>query len=385
MSLSRRAFTLSVAASPLLLHLAAHAQNATPAHASFDPAATRMESLLQYVPGGILDSGDLYLVWNDFERNVAVVRENYPDASEQVSDGDIAMRSHFANAPQFLMWAVQLEELTGYKMDQVMQTLEFGTPPYSSLLVALDVDPESLLPFWESMEYEERENDYGSFWTIGEEGDVDFSHPVQQALMARMNNIAILPDNTVAYATTSELLGQMMSTANGDSPNRIAELSSISTNLPEDSSNAWFMDGSLFLFQTAIGAAQVSEAALLKLEDLLTESNDAVGPMPVFRTACVGLTAGGHLDESLHNPDAREFIILETDGADQADQAAEVITWRTENWTSLIADLPYAELLPDFKIETLGGEHVLVSASLEQGRSAFSQMIMNRDTLLFAF
>lgn len=383
MQFSRRAFTLSAASAPLVPMLAG-AQNATPAATGFENATVRINELLQFAPGGMLDD-QLNVVWNDYERQVAAVRTHNEGSTEAESDDDLAMMSLYASGPEFLNNAFLLEEVAGFTFGQVLQSLELGLPPATTLLIKLNDNPEALIPFWESVGYEERENDYGTFWTIGEDGDLDLTHPVQRVLLARFNNVAILPGNVLAYSPNAELLGQIMSVPGGDTPNRIAEFESILAGLPEDATSAWLAEGTNFAMGNLFAGQALSAKAVNQIEDIIAESNDAVGAMPVIRTFCVGTTAGGYRDEELHNPQAREFILLETDEADMAEQAAEVILWRNENLQSLNTGQPLREILPGLEAEALDGEFLRASRPLSTPRSVFTQLIFSRDTLLFAY
>lgn len=383
MRFSRRAFTFSAASAPLVPMLA-RAQEATPAITEFEDASVRINVLLQHAPGGILD-GQLNVVWNDYERQVAAILAQNEGTADDADVDQLAMMSLYANGPEFLNRAAQLEEFTGFSFGQVMQSLELGVPPSAKLLIRLNENPEGLIPFWESVDYEEREHEYGTFWTIGEEGDIDLMHPVQQALMARFNNVAILPDNVLAYAPTSDLLGHMMSTSAGYTPNRIAELESIYAGLPEDTTSAWIADGNVFELENLFAGQAIPAEVVTRVENIIAESDDAVGAMPVIRTFCVGVTAGGSRDEQLHNPQAREFVMLETDEADMTEQAAEVIRWRMENLQSMNTGQLYDELLPNLEVDILDGEFLSASLPLEIPRTVISQMIVSRDMLLFAY
>lgn len=384
MRFSRRKFSLAAMASPLLGSASSQAQRATPTSTDFETASKRLTGLLQYLPGGILDN-ELHLVWNDFERPVATIRDHAGEFASDYSDTEIAMLAIHANGPILYQYAQMLEEFTGYTFDKLLQTMQFGSLPNAGMLAKLGVPAESLVPFWESLDYEARENEYGTFWTIGEEAEFDFNHPVQQTMLSNLNNIAIIEDDLIAYTQTSDVLAQIMSTATGDAPNRIAELEPTLAGLPEDANSAWLMDGGIFEFGGLIVQQALSEEVVLKVEDMIAESNDAVGQMPVIRTFCVGTTAGASRDEELHNPDSKEFIILETDSADMAEQAAAVIEWRHENLPSLQTGEPHSDLLPGLEIETLDGEFLRVSLPMESRGAMFSRMIQSRDTLLFAY
>ena len=72
------------------------------------------------------------------------------------------MRSHYASIPLFLTYGLRLEEFAGYSMDNLDQAIEFGVAPEACRIVQVKEIPETLLSFLESLDYQEKENDYGS-------------------------------------------------------------------------------------------------------------------------------------------------------------------------------------------------------------------------------
>lgn len=383
MRLSRRHFALSAATVPFIVPAIGHSQ-ATPDVRGFDHSSARFLELLQFVPGCVFDE-NLNVMWNDIERHLASVLDHAGAAAEEQSEDQLAFRSLYAAGSVFLSWAHELEPITGYAFAEVRQTVEFGNPPEAGLLVQLDTPADSLIPFWESQDYEPLENEFGKFWSLDEEPRISFDHPIQRRMMARLNNVAILQEDLVVYATSSEILRQIMSTASGDSPNRVAELEDIVAGFPEDATSAWFMDGGILEFGAVLGSQLVTGEPLARVQDMLAESDDAVGTMPIIRTLCVGATAGGHLNEELHNSNAREFLVLETSRFNMAEQAARVARWRIDNLYSLNTGQPYSELLVDPEFDVLDGEHLRISVPLPIPRAMLVRLIQDRDILPFTF
>lgn len=384
MRFSRRAFTISAASAPLVPMLT-RAQSATPAPIGFEDANVRIADVLQYVPGGILDD-ELDLIWNDHERHVAALRQHAGTAAEEQSNQQMSLTSLMANAPGFMMYAPFLKEYTGFSYDALIQTIGFYSAPNTCLIAKLNQPAEDIVPFLESTDYTVRDNEYGQFWTIGEDGELDFNHPVQSRMLNKKNNVAMIAEDVLAYAPTSELLAQIMSTAAGSAPNRIAELEPILSGLLEDSASAWFLDSEVFDFRTLTADSVLPEQAVQRIEEMIAESDSVVGPMPVLCSVAAGVTAGGSLSPKLHNPETREHIVLETDEAGMAQQAADVITWRYENMHSLMNNgAPYSLILPSLEIEVIDGETLRATARLERTRMMLASMVGNRDILLFGY
>lgn len=384
MRFSRRTLALAATTAPLVRTNFVHGQSATPSALNFEAASVRVSNLLQYVPGGLLD-GDLYVIWNDYTRQIETLRALQPESAEQFSDDQLVMSSLWSNGPELLTWAMQLEEFTGYNIASVLQSLQVGQPPNISLVVELGLQADSLIPFWESAGYEKRENEVGEFWTIGEEAEVDFQQPIQRTMISRLNNIGIIGDNMLAYSPYASMLTQIMSTAIGESPNRVAELEPAFSGVPEDTFNTWLLDGSILEFGNLAAQQATTPEYIAHIEDMIADSDSAAGSMPVLRTLTVGITAGAARDEELHNPNSREFIVVETDAANMAEQAAAVIAWRYENFDSLQTATPHTELLPNLEIDVLNGEFVRISLPLEVPRTMLTRMVQTRDILLFAY
>lgn len=385
MTLSRRAFLTSTVAASMIVGATTRAHQATPAATS--GAASRLASMLQYVPGGKLD-GELNVVWNDYVTQVAAIEQFNPEESSGISRDELAMMGVYASVPDLAMYATMLPDLTGYAFGDIGQALTFGAPPNTGLILEVDTDTDTLIEFWESMGYEERENDYGSFWTIGEEAEINISNDIQRSLMARVNNVAFLDDGVLAYSATSALLGEIQAVATGDSPNIQAEFDAILASIPAETTSTLILSGEVLALETAWVTAMLAPEQIEMIEETIATANESVGDMPVTRTVCIGVTAGGSMNPKLNNPESQEFMLLELDGADQADQAdqaADVIAWRAENMNSLIINTAYSEIVPDLSVEAVSGEVVQCTLPLTNPGSVFAKMVMNRDILLFAY
>ena len=340
--------------------------------------------MLGYVPGGIV-TGGLNITWNDYQRQASSLGDTHGEKVANLSDGDLAMRSHYANIPHFLTYGLMLEELAGFSMDNIAQAIEFGVPPEACLVMRVREIPETLVSFWETVDYERKENEFGSYWTIGEDREMDILHPVQGRMIARFNNIAILDDTTIAYAPTLRLLEGIQAVAAGESESSVHELEPLFVTLPIDTSSLWFLDGEMLMFEGLVGSQSATAESLAQLEETFESSNDAVGSMPVIRSVCTGLTAGASIDETIHNPEARDFIVLETDAAEMAQQAADVVTWRGDNLDSLINRVPYTELIPNLEVQALTSELMICTNELDEAPPQFSRLLISGDTLLFAY
>ena len=384
MRISRRTLTLSAVTSPFVIPAVAHSQATPPASHAFEHATDRLLALLEYVPRRVPDE-DLNVMWTDIERHLPSVLDHAGAAAEELPEDQLASMSLYAAGSDFFSWAYELESITGYTFATIRETVAFGNTPAAGLLVKLDISADSLIPFWESQDYQQLENEFGTFWSMDETAAISFENPIQRRMMARLNNVAILEDDLVVYATTSEFLRRVMSTASGDSPNRVSALDGVAAGFPEDATSAWFLDGGMLEYGAVIGPLLFADELASVAEEMMAESDDAVGIMPIIGTVCVGAAAGGHLNDELHNPDAREFMVLETSRFNMAEQAAKVIDWRIENFYSLDSAAPYAELLSNLQIDVIDGETVRLSRPMSVPRPMLLRLVANRDVLPFTF
>lgn len=380
MRINRRTLAASVAVFPVMRSTHVSAQGATPtsdgsSDVEIAAANSRITSLGQYLPGGKLD-GTLDLGWVDVERQLFAVARG-TEGEERTS---AFAQSTFGYAPKFFEYVFVMRELVGFGELEILQAMTSGVLPDSLQMVRLNVAASDLIPVWLEQGFEERQNDYGSFWTIGEDAEFDLSHPVQQVLLSQFNNIAILDDRVIAFAPTSAVLADVMATAAGEQPNMLEGLDPVVEALSDTAVSAWMIDGTYAAYSPQQG---LTPEMMQQFEDLIAESNDAAGEMPVIRTLCSGTTEGASRDESLHDDSSVAFMILEVEG--EATQAAAVIEWRLENFPSPINGRPYAEILGEVEIEAASETVLRLSTHDGASRAVFSQMIMQADTMLFAW
>lgn len=377
MRINRRTLATSIASIPLLNATAAIAQPTTPASSDtvMADASSRITTLGRYLPGGTLDE-TLDLIWVDPERQVFHIARDI-EGEERVS---AFVQSQFGNVPPFFMQIRNIEAEMGFGELNIRHAVSSGILPNSIQLLELDLDAAPLLESWSDFGYEERENEYGSFWTIGEDGEFDFSHPIQELVLAQFNNIAILDERTLAFAPMATELARVMATVPEKIPSILDVLAPVTDALPETAISAWYLDGNILQFSSQEGSG---EAQAVRLEDQLTLSNDTVGLMPPIRTISVGTTQGAARAPEFHDDTSTTFAILEVER--DVETAAEVIAWRHENMASVVTAQPYSDILGEIEIEVVGDYVLRVSSHYAAPRAVFTQMMLQGDGLLFNY
>ena len=369
MRISRRQFVTASTALPLARYGHAGAQPATPA-ANLPPAKEQVNAVVGFAPAGILDDA-FDLLWVDVERQFAHFGVN--PLEDATAARDILIRSQFGNLPPLVQTAGRLEMELGFSELDILQAVTVGIPPITVQVAVLNRSTDALSGVWEAAGYEPREGEHGTFWTIGEEGEVSLTHPVQKAAIARLNNIAVLGERILAFAPTAELLKQVMATMGGNAAASTTGLAGLSAALPDEAISVWYLDGNFL----GVDEFQVGDA--------LAESDTAAGAMPVIRRLCTGVTAGAIREGSDHDPGSRAFLILETDEPDQAGQAAAVVEWRVTNMTSQVSGAPFSELIGDFETEVVSDSTLRITSAQAASRATLFAMIGQRDIAPFAF
>jgi hypothetical protein len=202
---------------------------------------------------------------------------------------------------------------------------------------------------WEQSGYEPVETDDGTVWSWADGPEIDPSSPVSRFGVGALNNAAILPDGTVVFAPTVDLVAATLTVAAGGAPS-LAEREEVATLLdtvPATLVSAMMLQGEALTFEDDF----MTPEARQQIEELRAEQEDAVGPMPVVASALFGITAGLHLPEGAEEPltgDAPEptvVVRLLTDSAADAGRAAEVVAYRWAEWPSFVSARPLTTLL----------------------------------------
>ena len=383
MRLNRRSLMLAGSMLPLATLSLANAQSSTPdASPVSGESGSRMQTMLSYLPGGLLDQR-LEVTWVDLESQVAALSSSTGEGMDPL---ELIAQSQFGNMPQFFQHSEVLGDHIGFTTVDILQAASYGLPPSFTQVFELAIPAADLIAVWEQSGYKKLETDLGEYWSLGPDLEFDLSHPVQRVAMASLNHVAILNDHTIAFSSNKQLLEWVMSAAAGESPGLYAELEPIAVGVPADAVGAWFVEGASVEFTGVEWRGPSDERLDEIIEKMLADSDEAVGPMPVIRTVSTGTTAGASRQEDLHVEDASAWIALETDEAEMAEQAGAVVEWRLANFTSMLNAAPFAELIGPVEVEVVSDSVVRISARGEAALGArFFQMLMNRDVLPFAW
>lgn len=359
MHLTRRALVASSVTLSLLSRGHAFARQESDGNAQ-----DRLQTMLDYLPGGILDD-HLDITWTDFESHYAKLPGLSTDQQYQLAPAsDIS--TIFANRQE-------VQDLLGLELTAIRQGIISGLAPNRVLVLDMTDDLSDLPDLWEANGYESRRQGGTPFWTIGENGETDLNNPINRVMLARANNLAIINDSLIAMAPRSALLADVVDTIKGEREGRAAEFEKVIATLPDGSTNLWLLDGGMV-------AATNPEASAY-----LAESDAAVGPMPEIMTLAIGQTAGATWSAESQPGDVRGFIMLQPTAPDQAEQVTAVAEWRLQNMVTGRGAMPFAEVVGAVTTEASDGVAIISASGADRDMYIFTKIMTNGDIAPFAY
>ncbi len=367
---SRRALLAGAAGYAAAATFSPHASSqdaspgASPAAGIAPPANARerLTEMLRLVPPDLLggpDPNTWLFSWLDLESHLTALGN--PDLFDPATDSIAIMTPIMIDDPLLRearmpdMW-----EFFGFSPFEVHRTLVAGASPGTLTLYAGGFDASTLPEIWEAAGYEHKSGMAGDYWTIGENAEMDMASPIQRLAIARMNNLAVLDGGTVVAAPMAEFIEFVQANlASGDaSAADDPAIAALVDTLPESAVNVIALPGAGLEASSITPENPGMETTNSRLEDLIAESDDAVGPMPVSEMALFGVTAGAIAPPTSTSDVAEEmppqqgdpgeahvFVHLLLGSEVDAEAAAGVVLWRIENLLSPVAGYAYIERL----------------------------------------
>ncbi len=351
-------------------------------------ARDRLRALLALVPadalGGPDPTSELF-TWVDLE--VQFQAHGFSGAP----DGIVEAVSMLVSTDELMPYAKseETQAALGFSVLDVHQILVAGAPPDRVSVYAGGVPFAELTATWEATGYERRTGDHGDYWTLGEEGELDFSRPTPLNI-GSLNNVALLADDIAVFTRTYATLERVLA-HQGASGEVDTDLQVLIDTLPSDTVNVMALPGATFRADTMVPENPGRDAPTT-VEDLLAESDAAVGPMPPLSLGMMSVTSGaapamdGTPPPDELQPRARMAFLTGSD--DDARAAAEVAFWRLENMQSPTTGAVYSDRFvptntPD---EAVAGPVMIVEFGPDVARyGALWQMVGMRDTWPFAW
>lgn len=358
-------------------------------------ARERLKGLLSLVPPDLMggpDPNSWLFSWLDLQSHLAALGgPNLMNGSSPVTQYTGAL---FSPDPLF-SYALMPEARTafGFSSLEIHQTLVVGMPPDQVTIYAGGAPVPDLPAIWEASGYERKSGQNGEYWTVGENGEINLDSPVGRFGTGMLNNVAIVNDDVMVFAPRIELVEAVLVTARegGASAAEDAGMPDALGAMPVDAVNVIAIPGG-GLDASTIVPENPGGNLNQSLRDLLAESDDAVGPMPVSQLAFFGITAGAIMttsDASTPVPQGNAaviFVDLVTGSPQDAAQAATVVDWRVQNMTSPVAGYAYSELLTPVAGEGgSAGAVATLSFTSPKAPGIWSQIVMRQDLWPFVY
>ncbi|MCO5228812.1 MAG: hypothetical protein M9934_11095 [Thermomicrobiales bacterium] len=328
-------------------------------------AQNRLRTMLDYLPGGILDD-HLDITWTDFEGHYAKLPGLDTDQQYQLAPAS-EVTTIFANRQD-------VQDLLGLELTSIRQGIISGLAPNRVIVLDMASDLSNLPDLWEANGYESRRQRGTSFWTIGENGEIDLENPVNRLMIARANNLAIVNDSLIVMAPRSALLAEVVETINGQRDGRAQEFEKVIAIIPQETTNLWLLNGEM------VAATNPESSAYL------AESDAAVGPMPEIMTLAIGQTAGATWSAESQPDDVRAFTVLQPTSPDQAEQVAAVAEWRLQNMVTGRGAMPFADVVGPVTAEVSDGVAIISTTGADdRDMYIFTKIMTNGDIAPFAY
>ncbi len=275
------------------------------------------------------------------------------------------------------------QELTGFGIGQVFSGVEIGEPPAMATMIRGDLDANVVQAAQRAVGYQDTEVDGRVVLTIGANGEMDFSNPVQQMALARLNNAAFLDDGTLVYTPTIELMRQMLNPADTLDQQPLVQQALAGLDGPVISAVLLGL-GSLLPGIPALPSSAQSHDEVAGI--MLTAQ--AREPAPIVLTAIAAITPGGPLwtgggGLATPNPGVAKSVgkfSLVYASAEEAALAAGQIEERLATGQSIVTMRPWSDMLASWSaVARSGTSTVLVTLEWPELPRPFD-LVSRRDT-----
>lgn len=256
-------------------------------------------------------------------------------------------------------------DLTGFGIGQIFSGAEIGEPPAMATMIRGALDPDTIQAAQRVIGYRDTEIDGRLVLTIGPDGEMDLSNPVQKMAMARLNNATFLDDGTLVYTPTLDLMRQMLNPSVTLDQQPLVQQALAGLDGPVISAVLLGLGALLPGIPALPNSAQSQdEVAGIMLTAQARE------PAPTVLTAIAAITPGGPLwgrggEVATPNPGVAKSVgkfSLVYASAEEAALAAGQIEERLATGQSLVTTQPWSEMLANWSaVAQTGTNTVLVT------------------------
>jgi hypothetical protein len=377
-----------------------HATAATPVPS----ASGTLEAMLRLAPDVLAGSAPPQTQIAGYADAAAQLASLGVTAPEAFEADDPATRAWIGAAywlmfPSFMIGKTEFwRETFGFDLLQVDQSLEIGEPPSAIAILRGRFDVDAITTALTRAGYQTVAAEGATVYSLDPEDRVVFSSDAGRLALARMNNIAILPDGTLICASRLDLVQQTLAVAQGTAPS-LADRPDVQSLLAAQDAP---LASALLVMGTALASSTVPDVIVIGTPvdvDVLATRIAEIGEMPPVIMALLGVTAGGPVpppyDEPASGdvalteaPDAHFAIALLMPDAASAETAVRVATERLATGVSGVDGRPFSAFFADWQASVVPETSVAkLELTFAEGVSpgVWIQLFARRDLLFLAW
>ncbi|MGH2604431.1 MAG: hypothetical protein ACRDJ9_34210, partial [Dehalococcoidia bacterium] len=232
-------------------------------------------------------------------------------------------------------------EFFGFDLFDLDQVVEYSAPPTSLSLFRGRFDADDLVQRWQAVGYQTRVTEAGTFYAIRGDFEIDVASEGSQMAMASANYLALIAPDTIAFASTEQLITEAVNLAEGNGTSFAGEINvaSLLEGVPDTLVSGLIVSGTQLLALGDPAEFLTEDPAELDPEAIATrmaEEAAAAAELPPLGLVLLGSTGGGPLgaDDSgaatpvAGMPEARAVAVVVTANDAAAWTVAEVVDRR---------------------------------------------------------
>lgn len=274
-------------------------------------------------------------------------------------------------------------DLTGFDITQIASGAEIGEPPNMATFLRGTFDPFKIQLTQLGLGYQPVEVGGHSVMSLFPDAELDLNNPVQSIGLARMNNSTVLDDGTLVYASTLDLIEQVL-----------APEPTLAT-VPEVQRAIGTLDGPL-ITSALLGPGNFLPS--IPMEIFQPQSQDEISDfilsmqtreqMPIVLAAIAGSTPGGPVEiegnpgvlDLASQPTSLSKFALVYAIPEEAERAAPLIENGLATGNSVVTNAPWTEVFTSWSaVPNPAQSSVLLTIEWSDGAARPLQLIFARD------
>lgn len=291
--------------------------------------------------------------------------------------------------PSFIMSNVLRDDFvanTGFDISQIQSGAEVGEPPYMVTFLRGTFDPAAVQAVQLLNGYKQLEIAGRPVFSLFEDTDVDLTNPVSAMALARMNNSTILDDGTLVYASTLELIEQVLTPQSTllEQPGVLQALNTLDTPLI---SSVLLGPGNFMPNAPLDLLVPNSQDEIAEAMEALREQVSSQEQTPIVLAGIAGDSPGGPIEFKTRDasslasqPDSCTKFALVYATPEEAQRAAPMIEERLATGSSLYSQNPWSTMFSSWTaVPNLEQSSVLLTIKWNGRAGRAINMVFNRD------